>query len=105
MYVIRARAEEIDRSTNSHEHLENVRGTVGAARYKRRGPKIVRIGRYYTSEQVVGNNPPRSFLFNTKRAAKKFWHRGPLLVNSPRQLLAIFGSPNFEPVRIPNAQE
>lgn len=83
--------KEIDRSTVSQQPGNSVQ-MVG--RFTR-GPaaievEIVRRGKFYT-KRGLPKCLPRSLLFRTRRAAKKFFCN-PVLVRSPGQLLALFGA-------------
>lgn len=58
--------------------------SIGRLRRKPIVPKIGRVGRYYTRQDLVSRNPPRSWKFNTKRKAKKFFSL-PLIMKNARQ--------------------
>lgn len=60
--------------------------------------RIKRIGKYYTAEQARGEIP-NSFLFKTRRAAKKFFNVQALIVRSKKQALCLFG-PQMDPLSI-----
>lgn len=54
-------------------------------------PKIKRVGRFYTKENLDGQIP-RKFLRRTRRDAKKFFS-GIVHIGSQKQLVAMFGVP------------
>ncbi len=57
-------------------------------------PKIRRFSKhYFTNADYKSESIPRSLLFSTKRAAKRFFGR-PILITSTRMMCVIFGEPD-----------
>lgn len=86
---------EIDRSSigdmSKIQFMSSVRVTMGAARYT---PKVrlKRVGKYWTLEQIDADTAPNSWLFKTRRAAKRFF-ANPIVVRSPKQMTSLYGTP------------
>ena len=86
---------EIDRSSVGNmsdiQFMSSVRVTMGAARYK---PKVSlkRVGKYWTLEQIDADTAPNSWMFKTRRAAKRFFAT-PIVVRSPKQMTSLYGTP------------
>lgn len=62
-------------------------------------PKIIRNGRYYTMADLDCTDLPRCFKFNTRRAAKKFFNKGPIIFKSAKQFSSVFGKPDPRPTK------
>lgn len=63
---------------------------------RKKGPIIRDIGRAYTSFSVAQlplEDIPASFKFRTRRAAKRFFDKSPMLIGSQKQMRATFGHP------------
>jgi hypothetical protein len=58
-------------------------------------PKIARVGKYYTLDDIKEQKLPASLKFRTRRLAKRFF-KSPMIVTNPQHWEILFGKPHFK---------